>query len=71
VRISALATTHGGRVPGAAGRQVIIDQAKGILAERLSLDMDYAFSLLRDTARSRNLRLSDLARNLVDGTEPR
>jgi hypothetical protein len=27
------------------------------------------FSLLRNTARSRNLRLSDLARALVDGTQ--
>ena len=49
--------------------RVIIEQAKGILAERLSLDMDHAFSLLRDTARSRNLRLSDLARTLIDGTQ--
>jgi hypothetical protein len=31
--------------------------------------MNRAFSLLRDFARSRNLRLSDLARAFVDGTE--
>jgi GAF domain-containing protein len=49
--------------------RVVIEQAKGILAERLSVDMNHAFSLLRDTARSRNLRLSDLARALVDGTQ--
>jgi hypothetical protein len=31
--------------------------------------MNHAFSLLRETARSRSLRLSDPARALVDGTE--
>ena len=49
--------------------RVIIEQAKGKLAERLGIDMHQAFSLLRDFARSRNLRLSDLARAFVDGTE--
>jgi GAF domain-containing protein len=53
----------------ALNSRVVIEQAKGILAERLSLDMNHAFSLLRNAARSRNLRLSDLARALVDGTE--
>jgi hypothetical protein len=48
--------------------RVVIEQAKGILAERPGLDMNHAFSLLRDSARSRNLRLSGLARALVDGT---
>jgi transcriptional regulator with GAF, ATPase, and Fis domain len=49
--------------------RVIIEQAKGKLAERLDLDMDQAFSLLRDSARSRNRRLSDLAQAFIDGTE--
>jgi transcriptional regulator with GAF, ATPase, and Fis domain len=49
--------------------RVIIEQAKGKLAERLGTDMNQAFNLLRDFARARNLRLSDLARDFVDGTE--
>jgi hypothetical protein len=53
----------------ALNSRVLIEQAKGKLAERLSLDMDQAFNLLRDFARNRNLRLSDLARSFVDGTE--
>jgi AmiR/NasT family two-component response regulator len=48
---------------------VIIEQAKGKLAERLGVDTDQAFSLLRDRARTSNRRLSDLARDFVDGTE--
>src|SRR5271163_783361 len=53
----------------ALNSRVIIEQAKGKVAERLGLDMDQAFSLLRDRARTSNRRLSDLARGFVDGTE--
>jgi GAF domain-containing protein len=54
----------------ALNSRVIIEQAKGKLAERLGLDMDQAFSLLREHARARNRRLADLAQAFVDGTEP-
>jgi transcriptional regulator with GAF, ATPase, and Fis domain len=54
----------------ALNSRVLIEQAKGKLAERLGLDMSQAFSLLRDHARARNLRLSDLAQAVIDGTEP-
>lgn len=53
----------------ALNSRVVIEQAKGKLAERLSLDMDQAFSLLRGYARARNLRLSDLAQAFVDGSQ--
>lgn len=53
----------------ALNSRVIIEQAKGKLAERLGLDMDQAFSVLRDHARTRNLRLSDVALAFVDGSE--
>jgi ANTAR domain len=49
--------------------RVIIEQAKGKLAERLGLDMDQAFGLLRDSARNRNRRLTDLAQAFIDGSE--
>jgi transcriptional regulator with GAF, ATPase, and Fis domain len=54
----------------ALNSRVIIEQAKGKLAERFGLDMGQAFNLLRDHARARNLRLSDLARSFIDGSEP-
>jgi transcriptional regulator with GAF, ATPase, and Fis domain len=54
----------------ALNSRVIIEQAKGKLAERLGIDVSQAFDLLRDQARNRNQRLSDLARALVDGTQP-
>jgi AmiR/NasT family two-component response regulator len=52
----------------ALNSRVIIEQAKGKLAERLGLDMDQAFSVLRDHARTRNLRLSDVALAFIDGS---
>jgi transcriptional regulator with GAF, ATPase, and Fis domain len=54
----------------ALNSRVVIEQAKGKLAERLGLDMGQAFSLLRDHARARNLRLSALAQAFIDGSEP-
>ena len=53
----------------ALNSRVIIEQAKGKLAERLGVDMDQAFTLLRDRARTSNRRLSDLVRAFIDGTE--
>jgi GAF domain-containing protein len=52
----------------ALNSRVLIEQAKGVLAERLHLDVDDAFALLRDGARSHNRRLSELAQAIVDGT---
>jgi GAF domain-containing protein len=53
----------------ALNSRVIIEQAKGKLAERLGIDVNQAFTLLREQARDRNQRLSDLARAFVDGTQ--
>jgi len=53
----------------ALNSRVIIEQAKGVIAERRQLDMDQSFTLLRSTARTTNRRLSDLARAVVDGSE--
>jgi GAF domain-containing protein len=53
----------------ALNSRVLIEQANGILAERLHLDVAEAFTLLRGGARSRNRRLSELAQAVVDGSE--
>jgi transcriptional regulator with GAF, ATPase, and Fis domain len=57
------------QLQSALNSRVLIEQAKGKLAERLGLDMDRAFNLLRDYARNRNLRLSELAQAFIDGSE--
>jgi hypothetical protein len=53
----------------ALNTRLIIEQAKGVLAERGTIDMDRAFNLLRLHARSTNRRLADLAREVVDGAD--
>jgi transcriptional regulator with GAF, ATPase, and Fis domain len=56
------------QLQAALNSRVIIEQAKGVLAERGHLGMDDAFKRLRFYARSRNRRLSELARSVVEGT---
>jgi GAF domain-containing protein len=45
--------------------RVVIEQAKGMLAEYLRMSVDEAFQLLRSYARDRNRKLSDVARAVV------
>lgn len=47
--------------------RVIVEQAKGMLAESGSIGMEGAFGRLRRYARGHNLRLAELARDLVEG----
>jgi GAF domain-containing protein len=48
--------------------RTVIEQAKGVLAERGGLNMEQAFARLRNYARNHNLRLVDVARAVIDGT---
>jgi transcriptional regulator with GAF, ATPase, and Fis domain len=54
----------------ALNSRVVIEQAKGVLAERAGLNMEEAFSRLRNHARNHNLRLIDVAQHVIDGTLP-
>jgi GAF domain-containing protein len=47
--------------------RVIIEQAKGVLAERFGVDMAEAFAMLRRYARNNNLRLAEVSRDVVAG----
>jgi hypothetical protein len=53
----------------ALNTRVVIEQAKGVLAERGAVDMDEAFRLLRAHARKTQQRLADLARAVVAGAD--
>jgi GAF domain-containing protein len=48
--------------------RVIIEQAKGILAERGGISLDDAFVRLRAHARATQQRISDLAHGVIDGS---
>jgi GAF domain-containing protein len=52
----------------ALNSRIVIEQAKGMLAERTGVDMVEAFERLRRHARNHNLRLADLARSVIEGT---
>ncbi|HEY2261551.1 MAG TPA: GAF and ANTAR domain-containing protein [Streptosporangiaceae bacterium] len=60
------AETLAEQLQAALNSRVVIEQAKGRLAERLGLDMDRSFALLRDHARNTNQRLTDVARHVID-----
>lgn len=45
----------------------MIEQAKGMVAERLALELEGAFAALRGHARNHNLRLGELAESVIAG----
>jgi GAF domain-containing protein len=51
----------------ALSSRIVIEQAKGMVAERQRIRVDEAFDRLRRHARNHNLRLADVARDIVDG----
>ena len=54
------------QLQSALNSRIVIEQAKGVLAERRRISVDEAFALLREHARHHNLRLSDLARDVAE-----
>lgn len=57
------------QLQGALNSRVAIEQAKGVLAERLGVDVGQAFDLLRYQARMHNRRLAELAAEVAGGSE--
>ena len=52
--------------------RVVIEQAKGVISERASVDLAEAFTRLRRYARNHNLRLTAVAEAAINGTlDPR
>lgn len=61
------AAVREGRLENALTSRIVIEQAKGIIAEFHSVDMDAAFQVLRTYSRSNNLRLTLVAESLISG----
>lgn len=51
----------------ALNNRVIIEQAKGVIAQAVDLDMGEAFDLIRDYGRNHSTRLSSVAHQIVTG----
>ena len=59
---SAMLTEH---LQRALNSRVVVEQAKGVLAERNGMSMETAFDALRQYARDQNIKLTDLAVAIV------
>ncbi|MCW2871644.1 GAF and ANTAR domain-containing protein [Actinacidiphila oryziradicis] len=56
-----------GQLQAALTSRILVEQAKGVLAERWQTTVDEAFVAFRKYARSQHLRLSDFARQIIEG----
>jgi GAF domain-containing protein len=56
------------QLQGALNSRIVIEQAKGAIAQAHGVSVDEAFTLMRDYARRTNRRLSDVAHTIV--TDP-
>jgi len=54
----------------ALNTRIVIEQAKGVVAERAELDMENAFARMRRHARNHNLRLTDVAQAITTKVLP-
>jgi transcriptional regulator with GAF, ATPase, and Fis domain len=57
-----------GQLQTALNSRIMIEQAKGVVAERLNVSVDDAFTALRGYARSGNHKLRDVASAVIDGS---
>ena len=66
VELTAILARRASQLQKALDSRVVIEQAKGVLAERYSLSLDDAFKMLRQGARSNRVRLHELAACVVE-----
>jgi GAF domain-containing protein len=62
------AAVREGHLQHALNSRIVIEQAKGMIAERSAVDMDEAFARLRAFARNNNRGLTEVAEGLVSGS---
>lgn len=57
------------QLQAALDSRVLIEQAKGMLAERLGVSPEHGFTLMRAHARNNNQKLLDVGREIVEGCD--
>ena len=55
------------QLQSALNSRIVIEQAKGFLTHRLGVSVEDAFAALRDYARSRNRKLTEVAADVIEG----
>jgi transcriptional regulator with GAF, ATPase, and Fis domain len=56
-----------GQLALALNTRILVEQAKGVLCQRVGIDSEAAFSLMREYARSHDQHLTDVARGVIGG----
>lgn len=69
IELTTILARRSAQLQEALDSRIVIEQAKGMIAERYAVDMDKAFQLLRRGARSNRMRLHDLARRVVESPQ--
>ena len=64
------ATVLAEQLQTALNTRVVVEQAKGVVAEQMKIDVGEAFELLRGYARRRGARLGDVVTDVVEGRLP-
>ncbi len=67
-RVTTEARVLNEQLSGALTSRIVIEQAKGTIAERAGIDLAEAFARLRRHARGHNLLLTDVAQAAINGT---
>src|SRR6059058_6472326 len=65
LELSSILARRAAQLQEALDSRIVIEQAKGVLCERYSIDADQAFQILRRGARSNRMRIHDLAASVI------
>ena len=69
IELTSILARRAAQLQEALDSRIVIEQAKGVLAERYGTDVETAFRILRRAARSNRIRLRDLAERVVESPE--